>query len=141
MDYTQTFEEFSKGLSKTDLALYAGIGIVLWVLFKEKLSPVAKIVQDLVNSFKSKVVATPIPKNPVPSLSDLTLVVSDGVKPVVSATSTASTNTNDLFFNLVTSWKQTRDLAVKSGCDQAVKVADQMFPYLSPTVCKENTDE
>jgi len=144
MDYTQTFEEFSRGLGKTDLALYAGVGIVLWVLFKDKLSPVAKVVQDLVNSFKSKVVVTPVPKNPVPSLSDLTLIVSDGVKPVVStSTSTPPTNTNDLFFSLVTSWKQTRDLAVKSGCVQAIKVADQMFPYLSPTVCKEkeNTDE
>jgi hypothetical protein len=30
-------------------------------------------------------------------------------------------------------------LAEKSGCSEAVKVADQMFPYLSPTVCKGKT--
>jgi hypothetical protein len=44
---------------------------------------------------------------------------------------------DDVFFDLVASWKQTRDLAVKSGCSEAVKVADQMFPHLSPTVCGE----
>ena len=45
-----------------------------------------------------------------------------------------------LFFDLVVSWKQTRDLAKLSGCDKAVEVADQMFPYLSPTICSEETD-
>ena len=35
------------------------------------------------------------------------------------------------------SWKQTRDLAQKSGCKKAVEVADQMFPYLSPMVCED----
>ena len=136
MNYTQTFEEFSKGLSATDLALYAGAGIVLWVLFKDKLSPVAKIVKDLVDSFRSKV-TTPsvtVPKNPVPSLSELTLVTTDGIKTKPTVT---SSNNNDIFFDLVSSWKQTRDLAVKSGCKQAIEVADQMFPYLSPSVCRE----
>ncbi len=46
-----------------------------------------------------------------------------------------TTDKEDVFFKLVVSWKQTRDLAVASGCDEAVKVADQMFPYLSPVVC------
>jgi hypothetical protein len=133
MDYTQTFDEFSKGLSKTDLALYAGVGIVLWVLFKDKLSPIAKIVQDLFNSFKSKVVPNSVPKNPVPSLSELTFVS----KP----SSTTSADKNDLFFDLVSSWKQTRDLAVKAGCDKAVSVADEMFPYLSPNVCEDKNNE
>jgi hypothetical protein len=50
-------------------------------------------------------------------------------------------NTKNVFFDLVVSWKQTRDLAEKSGCTKAVEVADQMFPYLSPTVCAgENND-
>ena len=44
---------------------------------------------------------------------------------------------DDTFFKLVVSWKQTRDLAVQSGCGEAVKVADQMFPFLSPNVCKK----
>ena len=42
MNLTQSFEEFSSGLAPMDLALYAGIGIILWVLFKDKLSPVQR---------------------------------------------------------------------------------------------------
>ena len=44
MNYmTQSFEEFSKSLGPTDLALYAGAALVLWVVFKDKLSPVQKL--------------------------------------------------------------------------------------------------
>tara|TARA_Y100000592_G_C5269820_1_gene221286 strand:- start:84 stop:464 length:381 start_codon:yes stop_codon:yes gene_type:complete len=117
MNFTQTFEEFSSGLAPMDLALYAGIGIILWVLFKDKLSPVQKIVKDLINKVKDN---TPS----VPSLPDF-------VKEKVKAE-----DDSKLFFDLVVSWKQTRDLAEKSGCEKAIEVADQMFPYLSPTVCK-----
>lgn len=124
MNFTQSFEEFSTKLGPTDLALYAGIGIVLWVLFKDKLSPVQKILLDLFD--KSKKIVDNVP---VPSLAD-----------VVSTGPTSQTK-QDLFFDLVVSWKQTRDLAVKSGCKKAVEVADQMFPYLSPTVCSETKDE
>jgi hypothetical protein len=53
MNFSQSFEEFSSSLGPMDLALYAGVGIVLWVLFKDKLSPVQKIVIDLVNKAKS----------------------------------------------------------------------------------------
>jgi hypothetical protein len=42
---------------------------------------------------------------------------------------------------LVLAWKQTRDLAAQSKCQKAVEVADQMFPYLSPTVCNKVQDE
>lgn len=140
MDYTQTFEEFSKGLTTTDLALYAGIALVAWVFLKDKLNPVSELVKKLFDSFKNKTAVSVVPKNPVPSLSDLTLVA-----PVVNeATTKVAGNDNEIFFLLINSWKQTRDLAVKSGCSQAVKVADQMFPYLSPTVCnkeKEITNE
>ena len=38
----------------------------------------------------------------------------------------------DPFFELVQSWKQTRDLAEEIGADKAVEIADQMFPYLVP---------
>jgi len=124
MNFTQTFEEFSSGLAPMDLALYAGIGIILWVLFKDKLSPVQKIVKDLVDKVKDN---TPS----VPSLPDF---VKEKVK---------SEDDSKLFFDLVVSWKQTRDLAEKSGCEKAIEVADQMFPYLSPMVCKpkEETDD
>ena len=47
----------------------------------------------------------------------------------------SNSNKDDVFFKLVVSWKQTRDLAEQSGCTEAIKVADQMFPFLSPNVC------
>ena len=59
MNLTQSFEEFSSGLAPMDLALYAGIGIILWVLFKDKLSPVQKIVQDLIDRVKKNTPSVP----------------------------------------------------------------------------------
>jgi hypothetical protein len=124
MNFTQSFEEFSASLGPMDLALYAGAGIILWVLFKDKLSPVQTAVMDIVNRLKSS----------VGGISDtVTIKVPDVVK-------SSPRVQQDLFFDLVVSWKQTRDLAVKSGCSKAVEVADQMFPYLSPTVCGEEKD-
>lgn len=112
LDYAQTFEQFSSSLKPIDLALYAGVGLVLFVLFKDKLSPLQNLVKEVLNKIKLPKLHT--------SSSTITKQVDD-----------------DIFFQLVTSWKQTRDLAEKSGCTEAVKVADEMFPYLSPTVCKE----
>lgn len=123
MNFTETFNEFSSKLKPTDLALYAGIGLVLWVLFKDKLSPVQKILLDIFNKAKNEL---PVVKLP----TDLPKVV----LPIQAK------NSEDIFFRLVVSWKQTRDLAVESGCVEAVKVADQMFPYLSPTVCANKED-
>ena len=124
MNLTQSFEEFSSGLAPMDLALYAGIGIIVWVLFKDKLSPVQKVLKDLIDKVK---------KN-APSVPDLPNFVKEKVK---------SEDDSQLFFDLVVSWKQTRDLAEKSGCQKAIEVADQMFPYLSPTICqpKEETKD
>ena len=122
MNYAESFEEFATKVGPMDLALYAGVGMVLWVLFKDKLSPVQKILGDLVNKAKRLV---NINKN------DVVPVVVPEVKPVVVGDSSKEDN----FFKLVVSWKQTRDLAVTNGCDEAVKVADQMFPYLSPNIC------
>lgn len=123
MNYAETFDQFAGKLSTTDLALYAGVGIVLWVLFKDRLSPVQKIVGNLVDKVKgilSNKSGASVP------------VVVPSVKPAV-------VSKEDVFFKLVVSWKQTRDLASECGCVEAVKVADQMFPYLSPVVCsKEN---
>lgn len=120
MNFTETFQDFSSRLTTTDLALYAGAALVVWVLFKEKLSPVQKPVGALVDHVKNL-----IGSNKRVNSLDIPVVVN--VKP--------GFETDDLFFKLVVSWKQTRDLAVKSNCEEAVKVADQMFPYLSPTVC------
>ena len=127
MNFTESFQEFSSRLSTTDLALYAGVGLVLWVLFKDKLSPVQKLLMGLVDKMKGVDGGSSLPVVNVPSVSPV----------VVPKTSDAE----DTFFKLVVSWKQTRDLAVQSGCAEAVKVADQMFPFLSPNVCKKNEDK
>lgn len=120
MNYTESFQEFASKVGPTDLALYAGAGLILWVLFKEKLSPVQKILGNFLDKAKAYLAPNRTPTAPVlPSIEPVT-------KPA---------NKEDIFFKLVVSWKQTRDLAVASGCDEAVKVADQMFPYLSPVVC------
>lgn len=116
MNYvTQSFQDFSSSLGPTDLALYAGAAIVLWVIFKERLSPVQKLLTGLLNKTKEVVVN--------------------------KSKTTNSNSEKDLFFRLVESWKQTRDLAVASGCEQAVKVADEMFPYLSPNVCANKEEK
>jgi hypothetical protein len=127
MNFTESFQEFSSRLSPMDLALYGGVGLVLWVLFKDKLSPVQKLLAGLIEKVKGASGNTSLPVVDVPSVS-----------PVVVP---KRTDAEDTFFKLVVSWKQTRDLAVQSGCSEAVKVADQMFPYLSPNVCQKNEDK
>lgn len=123
MNYTETFDQFASKLTGTDLALYAGAGLILWVLFKDKLSPVQNFLNVLLEKFNKNAALKPV--TPV-------AVVVPSVKPVV-------TSKEDIFFKLIVSWKQTRDLALECGCEQAVKVADDMFPYLSPVGClKEN---
>jgi hypothetical protein len=121
MNFTESFDQFSSKLSTTDLALYAGAGIILWVLFKDKLSPVQTFVASLINQLKGKV-------NNIPSVTLPVVTTPVAVVPKAE---------EDVFFRLVVSWKQTRDLAIQSGCSEAVKVADQMFPFLSPTACNK----
>lgn len=120
IDYTQSFQEFSKSVTSMDLALYAGVGIVLWVLFKDKLSPVQKFISDLLNKTKG--------------------VIESSAPSVVKISNGSANNADENFFELVISWKKTRDLAVKIGCDQAVSVADEMFPFLSPNACNKKNE-
>lgn len=125
MNYTETFDQFASKVSTLDLALYAGLGLVLYVLFQDKLSPIQKIIGDLLNKFTSKPVLSKLP-----------------VTPDVSVPSKISeVKKEDIFFKLVASWKQTRDLAVQSNCVEAVKVIDQMFPFLSPEACSNKIEE
>lgn len=124
MNFTESFEQFSSKLTTMDLALYAGVGMVLWVLFKDKLSPVQEFILSLFKNVKSSLETKP-------SVSLVPVAV-----PVVTETKSIDEQ-KDIFFKLVVSWKQTRDLAVQSGCQEAVKVADEMFPYLSPSVCEK----
>lgn len=121
MNYAETFDQFATKLSSMDLALYAGAGLILFVLFKDKISPVQKFISHLFEKFKNV--------NPLKPVTPVAVVV-PSVKPVI-------TSKEDIFFKLVVSWKQTRDLANDCGCVEAVKVADQMFPYLSPVVCNK----
>lgn len=120
MNYTQSFEEFSTSLGPTDLALYAGIGVVLYVLFKDKLSPVQKMAMDLVSDIKESFNKPQLPTVTPAQLSSVKLESASG-----------STN----FVNLIASWKQTRDLAVKAGCYEAVKSLDDVYGLLSPKTC------
>jgi len=127
MNFTESFQEFSSRLTTMDLALYAGVGLVLFVLFKDKLSPVQKLLVGLFDRVKNMTGnnSVVLPVVSVPKIDPVTLP-----KEIVVS------KDDDIFFKLVVSWKQTRDLAEKSGCSEAVKVADQMFPFLSPNVCK-----
>ncbi len=124
MNFTESFEQFSSKLTTMDLALYAGVGMVLWVLFKDKLSPVQELILSLFKNVKGS-----LETKPSSSLVPVTI-------PVVTETKSVNEQ-KDTFFKLIVSWKQTRDLAVQSGCPEAVKVADEMFPFLSPSVCEK----
>ena len=50
--YTESFDQFASRLTGTDLALYAGAGLILWILFKDKLSPVQELVGSFIEKFK-----------------------------------------------------------------------------------------
>jgi hypothetical protein len=137
MNFTQSFEEFSKGLSSTDLMLYAGIALVVWILFKDKLSPVQGVINLALESLNRLLV-----KKTVSVVPPATTLV-DSVPTILASTiaENSKQEPEDLFFKLVVSWKETRDLALKCGCDKAVAVADEMFPYLSPNVCGKDSNE
>jgi hypothetical protein len=143
MNYTQSFEEFSTGLGPTDLALYAGVGVVLLVLFKDQMSPVQKFILDLFNKAKDtvadlterKVTPEPVPLSPVPGPIPVT---PSSPAPILVR---PDSDPNKVFFEMVASWKQTRDLAVKHGCEEAVKSLDDTFQYLAPTVCEGENNE
>lgn len=116
MNYAESFEQFSSRLSTMDLLLYAGAGLIIYVLFKSKLDPIKDSVIKLFNGLTNK---------------------TSNILPAVTSTVVSKPN-DDLFFELVSSWKKTRDLAARNNCPEAVKVADQMFPYLSPSGCGKN---
>lgn len=115
MNFTETFSEFSSKLTTTDLMLYAGAALVLFVLFKDKVGFIQTGLSGLMNKIQL-----------------------GRTKEVIAV---ADSNDPDVFLNLVSSWKQTRDLAMLAGCEKAVEAADQMFPHLSPVTCKGNKDE
>lgn len=127
MNYTESFDQFASRVGPTDLALYAGAGLIIWILFKDKLSPVQSFLTSLINKSKSAFDKG----NKIPEV-----VLPETVKPVI----VDNKNKEDSFFKLIVSWKQTRDLALLNGCEEAIKVADQMFPFLSPESCDKAKD-
>jgi hypothetical protein len=115
MNYAESFQEFSSRLSTTDLMVYGGAALVLFVLFKDKLTPLKDLIINTYNSVMNKVKNDTVTSTPV---------------------TTVKTNDND-FLKLISSWKNTRDLAEKMRCPKAVEVLDGAFPYLSPNVCHQ----
>lgn len=129
MNYTQNFEEFSASVGPTDLALYAGIGIVLFILFKDRMSPVQKMLLDIMNSAKENVADLTKLK---PATKNDEVIVKVTVPEIPS-------DPNDVFFQLVAAWKKTRDLSKQNKCNEATEKLDEVFQYLSPNICnKEN---
>lgn len=129
IDYAQSFDDFAASVKPTDLALYAGVGLVLWILFKDRLSPVSSFVSSLVEKAKDLL------NTKKPTVAD-NITLPQPVEAVVIK----DKDKEDIFFKLVVSWKQTRELALLSGCSKAVEVADEMFPYLSPNICEKSKD-
>lgn len=121
--FTESFDQFASRITPTDLALYAGVGIILWIFFKDKLSPVQNLITNVINKFSNK------------------LNTNTATQSVSFVPSPSPESIDNVFFELVSSWKKTRDLAVKSGCEQAVKVSDEMFPFLSPTLCQTKNNK
>jgi hypothetical protein len=119
MNYTESFQEFSSRVSPTDLALYAGAGLILWVLFSDRLGPVKEFGNKLLNNFT---------KRNQPNV------------PVNSSITKTKNTSEPQFLELVSSWKQTRDLAESLNCKEAVKIVDQMFPLLVPSACAEENN-
>jgi hypothetical protein len=110
MNYAESFQEFSSRLSGTDLMVYGGAALILFVLFKDQLVPVKDYIAGLIGKLVNR----------------------------VSTESAVAKNDND-FLKLISSWKNTRDLAEKMKCPKAVEVLDSAFPHLSPNTCGQET--
>jgi hypothetical protein len=117
MNYSQSFEEFSKGLTNTDLMVYGGAALILFVLFKDQLTPLKTWAVNLYTNIVNKVKADSIVTIPTAPVVDI-----------------AKPNDND-FLKLIASWKNTRNLAEVMGCVEAVKILDTAFPHLGPHEC------
>lgn len=116
-------DNFGAMPSALDLGLYVGVVIVLYVLFKDKLGFVKEYADKFLKS--------------APKLVD-DIVIIDNNFPADDIH-----DDSELFFRLIKSWKQTKDLAEQYGADKAVEIADEMFPHLIPkeekNVERENT--
>ena len=120
--FTQSFEQFSSGLGTTDVLLYAGVALFLWYLFRDKMGGIKDVVTNLISSYtriqKPNKIIIPAP-----------------------VSSPKAVSKEDVFFQLVSCWKQMRDLAVQANCSEAIKAIDLMFPHLSPNSCNKPQGE
>lgn len=119
--FTQSFDDFSAGLSSSDLFLYAGAGLLVYFLFQDKLGGVKSWVMDFVSKTKNTA------SKPV-----LSVVQNATPKPSSSA---------DPFVELIVSWKHTRDLAENCKNKQAVELMDKLFPSLNASLSESKTNE
>ena len=106
-------EELAKHSTSLDVALYVGVLIIGYVLFKDKIPPIKTHIVDIIKKV--------LPKKSVAVDNDSITI--EEVRDEESK----------VFFDLVKSWKKTRDLAEDYGATRAVEIADEMFPHLVPT--------
>ena len=110
-------ENFNAGGKPLDIFLYLGVLLVAYILFQDKINPLLVNLKQSISKIWSK-------SSSVDLMPDFDLPAED--------------DHSDIFFELIQSWKKTRDLAELYGADQAVTIADQMFPHLIP---KEDNNE
>jgi hypothetical protein len=125
MNYAESFEEFSRGLTPTDLMVYGGAAIVLFVLFKDQLVPLKEKLLNWYNSLIKKTQKDPNATVSAPATNN----------------KTKETDNDKLFLQLISSWKNTRDLAETMSCDEAVKILDSAFSHLGPNNCVAKNGE
>lgn len=109
-------ENFGDSFKTIDLVLYAGVAVVVYVLFQEKIHGMLDKIKDLIKNKKQTIPYFPVEEEP-------------------------AIESDDVFFALIQSWKQTRDLAEEYGAYKAVKIADEMFPHLVPKEEVVNNEE
>ena len=119
--FTQSFDDFSAGLSTTDLFLYAGAGLLVYFLFQDKLDGLKSWVMDLVSKTKN--------------------TTNKPVSPVVQNTRLKPNSSADPFVELIVSWKHTRDLAEGCKNKQAVELMDKLFPSLNASLSESKINE
>lgn len=125
-NFGENFQDFSSKMSGTSVLLWGGLAIAAYVLFNSK----QLALKDKLMSFLQK--TSPTPTTPVKSFNPM---IVDGVIKPTETPKESPDSDEEVFFDLIASWKKTRNLCVKAKCEEAVKVCDEMFPLLSVNSC------
>ncbi len=112
----EALDKFGAQLTTLDFVLYVGLAFVLYILFQDQINDILRKLKNNFASWKT---------NNRHKIDLVPIEIEDSIQ-------------DDVFFDLVKSWKQTRDLAEIYGADKAVEIADQMFPYLVPKEDKKD---